>query len=46
MNDSAPRIVAEKWSWRTLAPWIVLPLVVPIVLVLLAAGYVLYQSAH
>ncbi len=46
MNDPANRIVAEKWTWRTLAPWIVPPLIVPIVLVLLAAGYVLYQGAN
>jgi hypothetical protein len=46
MDDSANRIVAEKWSWRMLAPWIVPLLVLPIFLVLLAAGYVLYQDAN
>jgi hypothetical protein len=46
MNDPAHRIVAEKWSWRTLSPWIVPPLVVPIMLALLVAGYVIFQAAN
>lgn len=44
MNDPAPRFVAEKTSWRALAPWIP-SLLVPIVLALVLVAYVVYQAA-
>jgi hypothetical protein len=44
MNDPAPRFVAAKTSWRTLAPWIP-SLLVPIVLALALVGYVVFQAA-
>lgn len=44
MKDPAPRFVAEKTSWRTLAPWMP-SLLVPIVLALMLVGYVVLQAA-
>jgi hypothetical protein len=44
MDHSKHGVIADKLSWRTLSPWIVPPLVIPIVLILLVAGYVLYQG--
>lgn len=46
MSEPTPKLVAERWTWRTVTPWIVPPLVIPIVLVLLAAGYVIYQGSN
>ncbi len=44
MNDPAPHLIAEKTSWRTLAPWIP-SLLVPIVLALVFVAYVIFQAA-
>lgn len=44
MNDPAPHLVAEKSSWRTLAPWIP-SLLIPIVLALVLVTYVVLQAA-
>ncbi|MBN8911204.1 MAG: hypothetical protein AB7V13_13790 [Pseudorhodoplanes sp.] len=44
MNDPAPHLIAEKTSWRTLAPWIP-SLLVPIVLALVLVAYVIFQAA-
>lgn len=44
MNDPAPQLIAEKTSWRTLAPWIPF-LLVPIVLALMLVAYVIFQAA-
>jgi hypothetical protein len=44
MDNPVHRVVAEKRSWRTIAPWIP-ALLVPIALALLLAGYVVFQAA-
>lgn len=45
MEDRAQTIAPDKLSWRAISPWIILPpLLVPIVLILLATGYVLYKD--
>jgi hypothetical protein len=35
------RFVAERWSWRSIAPWMVPPVLVSILLV----GYVVFVAA-
>lgn len=40
MNFPENRDVAEKWSWRALAPFIVPMCVFPVLLILLASLYV------
>lgn len=44
MDDPVPQLVAEKTSWRTIAPWIP-SLLVPIVLALALAAYAVLQAA-
>jgi hypothetical protein len=45
--DDAPkhRFVAEHWSWRSISPWMVPPLLVPILLALLLVGYVVFVAS-
>jgi hypothetical protein len=45
-ETSGQKVVAEKWSWRALSPWTEPPLVIPIILILLIAGYVLFYGAN
>jgi hypothetical protein len=46
MNQFNRGFVAEKWNWRTLASWFVPPLVVPIMLIVLLAGYVISHAGN
>ena len=38
------KFVAESWTWRTFASWLVPPLVLPIMLIVLLAGYVIFHA--
>lgn len=44
MDNPVHRFVAEKISWRTIAPWMPV-LLVPIALALLLVGYVVFVAA-
>lgn len=44
MDNPVPPLVAEKISWRTIAPWIP-SLLIPIVLALVLAAYVVFLAA-
>ena len=38
------KFVAETWTWRTVASWFAPPLVLPIMLIVLLAGYVIFHA--
>lgn len=44
MNYQGHRVVADRWGWRTLAPWVVPMLLVPVLLILSVTVYVFYQD--
>ena len=44
MDSPKRRFVAEPWNWRTIAPWIVPPVVIPGVFILMFTVYVIYQA--
>jgi hypothetical protein len=46
MDDPKAKFVAERWSWRAISPWIVPPLLVPLVLALAFVGYVVLVAAN
>jgi hypothetical protein len=38
------KFVAENWTWRTFVSWFAPPLVLPIMLIVLLAGYVIFHA--
>jgi len=46
MDYPGPRIDGEKWSWRTLGPWIGPPAEISIMMILMVAGCVLIQGLN
>ncbi len=43
MNDTMKRTLPPTWSWQTLSPWIVPPIVIPGALIVWFMSYVIYR---
>jgi hypothetical protein len=46
MDDPKAKYVAERRNWRAISPWMVPPLLVPLVLALVFVVYVVLLTAN